>query len=102
MPFIHPERRLNSGGALNAYGDELPDLHLAGETARKLAVAEGVLPIWPSVVGAPNSSRSVESKTVFTAKAVIIAESKALRSRFAYNHTNIAVLAVKQLTFWQS
>jgi len=33
MPFIHPERRLNSGGALNAYGDELPDLHSAGVRA---------------------------------------------------------------------
>jgi hypothetical protein len=26
MPFIHPERRLNSGGPLNAYEDELPEL----------------------------------------------------------------------------
>jgi hypothetical protein len=30
MPFINPERRLNSGGALNAYDDELPELHSAG------------------------------------------------------------------------
>jgi len=30
MPFIHPERRLNSGGALNAYEDELPALYAAG------------------------------------------------------------------------
>ena len=30
MPFIHPERRLNSGGALDAYEDELPELYTAG------------------------------------------------------------------------
>jgi atypical dual specificity phosphatase len=30
MPFIHPERRLNMGGALAAYDDELPALYLAG------------------------------------------------------------------------
>jgi len=30
MPFINPERRLNSGGALNAYEDELPALYSAG------------------------------------------------------------------------
>jgi len=30
MPFIHPERRLNSGGDLNAYEDELPELYAAG------------------------------------------------------------------------
>src|SRR5215469_9934122 len=30
MPFIHPERRLNLGGALTAYEDELPDLYSAG------------------------------------------------------------------------
>jgi protein-tyrosine phosphatase len=29
MPFVHPERRLNSGGSLNAYDDELPELHAA-------------------------------------------------------------------------
>lgn len=33
MPFIHPERRLNGGGALNAYEDELPELHLDGVRA---------------------------------------------------------------------
>lgn len=33
MPFIHPERRLNSGGALNAYEDELPRLYSAGVRA---------------------------------------------------------------------
>jgi len=33
MPFIHPERRLNGGGALDAYDDELKDLHLAGVRA---------------------------------------------------------------------
>jgi hypothetical protein len=33
MPFINPERRLNSGGALNAYEDELPDLYSAGVRA---------------------------------------------------------------------
>ena len=33
MPFIHPERRLNSGGALNAYEDELPELYSAGVRA---------------------------------------------------------------------
>jgi len=30
MPFIHPERRLNMGGTLTAYDDELPALHNAG------------------------------------------------------------------------
>jgi hypothetical protein len=30
MPFIHPERRLNSGGSLNAYNDELPELFSDG------------------------------------------------------------------------
>ena len=30
MPFVHPERRMNSGGALNAYNDELPVLYAAG------------------------------------------------------------------------
>lgn len=30
MPFIHPERRFNGGGALGDYKDELKDLHLAG------------------------------------------------------------------------
>ena len=30
MPFIHPERRLNFGGPLAAYNDELPTLHSAG------------------------------------------------------------------------
>jgi protein tyrosine phosphatase (PTP) superfamily phosphohydrolase (DUF442 family) len=30
MPFINPERRLNSGGALNAYEDELPELYSTG------------------------------------------------------------------------
>jgi hypothetical protein len=30
MPYVHPERRLNSGGQLNAYEDELPELHSAG------------------------------------------------------------------------
>lgn len=30
MPFVHPERRLNSGGALDAYDDELPELYSAG------------------------------------------------------------------------
>jgi atypical dual specificity phosphatase len=30
MPFIHSERRMNLGGALNAYPDELPDLYAAG------------------------------------------------------------------------
>ena len=33
MPFIHPERRLNSGGPLTAYEDELPDLYSAGVRA---------------------------------------------------------------------
>ena len=33
MPFIQPERRMNSGGALNAYDDELPDLYSAGVRA---------------------------------------------------------------------
>ena len=30
MPFIHPERRLNAGGPLMAYQDELGDLHETG------------------------------------------------------------------------
>ena len=30
MPYIHPERRMNQGGALPAYPDELPDLYSAG------------------------------------------------------------------------
>ncbi|SRR5258708_21885805 len=30
MPFIHPERRLNMGGSLAAYDDELPALYEAG------------------------------------------------------------------------
>ena len=30
MPFVHPERRLNCGGALNAYEDEIPELYSAG------------------------------------------------------------------------
>lgn len=33
MPFIHPERRLNGGGAVDAYADELNDLRLAGVRA---------------------------------------------------------------------
>ena len=33
MPFIHPERRLNSGGPLTAYDDELPQLYSAGVRA---------------------------------------------------------------------
>jgi atypical dual specificity phosphatase len=33
MPFIHLERRLNSGGDLNAYDDELPELYAAGVRA---------------------------------------------------------------------
>jgi atypical dual specificity phosphatase len=33
MPFIHPERRLNMGGALKTYEDELPALHTAGVRA---------------------------------------------------------------------
>ena len=30
MPFIHPDRRLNSGAALHAYKDELPELYSEG------------------------------------------------------------------------
>src|SRR5271170_7704412 len=30
MPFVHPERRLNLGGPLSAFDDELPALHAAG------------------------------------------------------------------------
>jgi atypical dual specificity phosphatase len=30
MPFVHTERRLNQGGALGDYDDELPALHAAG------------------------------------------------------------------------
>ena len=30
LPFVHPERRLNQGGALEAYDDELPTLFRLG------------------------------------------------------------------------
>ena len=30
MPFVHPERRLNGGGALEEYEDELPELYSTG------------------------------------------------------------------------
>jgi len=30
MPFIHPERRMDGGGALTAFDDELPALHSLG------------------------------------------------------------------------
>jgi hypothetical protein len=30
MPYIHPERRLNGGGVLRAYDDELPQMHESG------------------------------------------------------------------------
>lgn len=30
MPYVHPERRLNRGGPLDAYPDELPNLYSAG------------------------------------------------------------------------
>jgi atypical dual specificity phosphatase len=33
MPFIHPNRRLNFGGPLNTYNDELPELYSAGVRA---------------------------------------------------------------------
>ena len=33
MPFIHPERRLNSGSELTAYDDEVAVLHTAGVRA---------------------------------------------------------------------
>ena|ERR1700693_4099742 len=33
MPFIHIERRMNHGGALAAYDDDLPTLYLAGVRA---------------------------------------------------------------------
>ena len=33
MPFVHPERRLNLGGPLTAYEDELPVLYAAGVRA---------------------------------------------------------------------
>jgi CheY-like chemotaxis protein len=33
MPFVHPERRLNMGGSLTAYEDELPALYTAGVRA---------------------------------------------------------------------
>jgi len=29
-PYVHRERRMNRGGALNAYPDKLPDLHAIG------------------------------------------------------------------------
>jgi protein-tyrosine phosphatase len=33
MPFIHPNRRMYDGGVLDAYDDELKELHLAGVRA---------------------------------------------------------------------
>jgi protein-tyrosine phosphatase len=30
MPFVHSDRRLNGGGALDEYEDELPELHRSG------------------------------------------------------------------------
>src|SRR5436190_2441695 len=33
MPFVHPERRLNSGGTLTEYDDELPELYSSGVRA---------------------------------------------------------------------
>ena len=33
MPFIHPDRRMAGGGALTAFDDELPALHVAGVRA---------------------------------------------------------------------
>jgi atypical dual specificity phosphatase len=33
MPFVHIERRLNHGGALAGYNDELPNLYAAGVRA---------------------------------------------------------------------
>jgi len=30
MPFVHPERRMNQGGNLNQYADDLPVLHATG------------------------------------------------------------------------
>ena len=33
MPFVHPDRRLNLGGALTAYDDELPELYSTGVRA---------------------------------------------------------------------
>ena len=33
MPFIHPQRRMNMGGSLAAYKDELPALHASGVRA---------------------------------------------------------------------
>jgi protein-tyrosine phosphatase len=33
MPFIHPERRMNGGGVLEAFDDELKDLNRAGVRA---------------------------------------------------------------------
>jgi atypical dual specificity phosphatase len=30
MPYVHPERRMNRGGPLAAFADELPSLHSAG------------------------------------------------------------------------
>ena len=33
MPFIHPDRRMNQGGALTAFEDELPAVYSAGVRA---------------------------------------------------------------------
>ena len=33
MPFVHPDRRLNMGGMIEAYDDELPALYRAGVRA---------------------------------------------------------------------
>ena len=39
MPFIHPERRMSFGAALNAFGDELLDLHSVWSPCSHLARA---------------------------------------------------------------
>ena len=36
MPYIHPDRRMNGGGALEAHVDDLPELYLAGIRAGDL------------------------------------------------------------------
>lgn len=33
MPFLHPDRRMNGGGPMDEYEDELQDLHQAGVRA---------------------------------------------------------------------
>jgi atypical dual specificity phosphatase len=49
MPFIHADRRMNSGGALTDYEDDFPVLHSAGIRAVvSLLNLSGDSPVWES------------------------------------------------------